>query len=76
VKFDVDFDLHKSHIMKSIVSKRKDNRQDMWVQVDNGTRNRSQLVAMVPKGVNKDQWDTFVDYRLSEKTKVNLLFII
>ncbi|KAL2338180.1 hypothetical protein Fmac_012626 [Flemingia macrophylla] len=36
---------------------------------DDGTRNRDDLIAMGSEGVNKDHWASFVDYRLSSRTK-------
>ncbi|KAL2326180.1 hypothetical protein Fmac_025238 [Flemingia macrophylla] len=44
-------------------------RQQLSQQRDDGTCNRDDLIAMGPEGVNKDHWDSFVDYRLSSRTK-------
>ncbi|XP_029125455.1 uncharacterized protein LOC109790234, partial [Cajanus cajan] len=68
-KFEVEHDLHVAYIFKSLNIKWREHRQELWQQRDDGTHNRDQLIAMVPEGLNKDQWASFVDYRLDSKTK-------
>ncbi|KAI4353859.1 hypothetical protein L6164_002782 [Bauhinia variegata] len=70
-KFVVEADVHKSYILKSIGSKWKDYRQELWQKRDDGKLNRDQLIEMVPEGINRDHWISFVDYRLNPKTKQN-----
>ncbi|XP_027343285.1 uncharacterized protein LOC113855855 [Abrus precatorius] len=70
-KFEVDSDLYKSYIFKSLNSKWREYKQELWQQRDDSTRNRDQLIEIVPEGVNRDHWASFVDYRLSSKTKEN-----
>ncbi|KAL2319066.1 hypothetical protein Fmac_032942 [Flemingia macrophylla] len=62
-------DLHVTYVFKSLNIKWREHRQELWQQMDDGTRNGDQLIAMVPEGLNKDQWASFVDYRLDSKTK-------
>ena len=68
-KFEVNAD-HKNYIYKSLNSKWREYRQELWKKRDDGTRTRDQLIVMVPEEVNRDHWASFVDYRLSSKTKV------
>ncbi|KAJ1391809.1 putative transposase, Ptta/En/Spm, plant [Sesbania bispinosa] len=68
-KFDIHSDLQKSYVFKSLDLRWREHRQDLWHARDDNTRTRDELITMVPEGVNRDHWETFVDYRLSEKTK-------
>ncbi|KAJ1393726.1 putative transposase, Ptta/En/Spm, plant [Sesbania bispinosa] len=70
-KFDIQSDLQKSYVFKSLGLRWRENRQDLWNARDDNTCTRDELIAMVPEGVNRDHWATFVEYRLSEKTKLN-----
>ncbi|KAL2326176.1 hypothetical protein Fmac_025234 [Flemingia macrophylla] len=69
VKFEVDSDARVKYIFKSLNTKWSEYRQQLWQQRDDGTRNRDDLTAMGPEGVNKDHWASFADYRLSSRTK-------
>jgi len=69
-KFDVHFDVHISHILKSLNIKWRDHRQELWQLRNEGTHTRDELIAMAPAGINRDHWASFVDYRLNSKTKV------
>ncbi|KAL2344558.1 hypothetical protein Fmac_005843 [Flemingia macrophylla] len=68
-KFEVEHDLHVTYVFKSLNIKWREHRQELWQQKDDGTHNIDQLIAMVPEGLNKDQWASFVDYLLDSKTK-------
>ncbi|KAJ1376895.1 hypothetical protein SESBI_49462 [Sesbania bispinosa] len=69
VKFVIESDIQKSYIYKSLGTKWREHRQELWQARDDKVRNRDELTAMVPDGINRDQWDSFVDYRLDPKTK-------
>ena len=69
-KFDVHFDVHISHILKSLNIKWRDHRQELWQLRIEGTHTRDELIAMASAGINRDHWASFVDYRLNSKTKV------
>lgn len=43
-----------------------------WEQKDHDTHNRVLLIEMLPQGLNKDQWTSFVDYRPNLNTMVKL----
>ncbi|XP_014505137.1 uncharacterized protein LOC106765143 [Vigna radiata var. radiata] len=68
-KFAINSDIQINYILKALNHKWRDWRQELWQQRDDGTRTRDELVAMVPKGVDRDDWASFVDYRLDERTK-------
>ncbi|KAJ1408353.1 putative transposase, Ptta/En/Spm, plant [Sesbania bispinosa] len=70
-KFDIHSDLQKNYVFKSLGLRWREHRQDLWHARDDNTRTRDELIAVVLEGVNRDHWATFVDYRLSEKTKLN-----
>ncbi|ESW34028.1 hypothetical protein PHAVU_001G118100, partial [Phaseolus vulgaris] len=72
-KFDIHSDVHINHILKSLNTKWRDHRQELWQQRNDGTRIRDELIAMAPEGINRDHWASFVDYRLNSKTKENAL---
>ena len=69
-KFDIHSDVHINHILKSLNTKWRDHRQELWQQRNDGTRIRDELIAMAPEGINRDHWASFVDYSLNSKTKV------
>ncbi|KAL2340381.1 hypothetical protein Fmac_008321 [Flemingia macrophylla] len=69
VKFEVDSDARVKYIFKSLNTKWSECIQQLWQQRDDRTRNRDDLIAMGSEGVNKDHWASFVDYRLSSRTK-------
>ncbi|KAL2327560.1 hypothetical protein Fmac_020987 [Flemingia macrophylla] len=68
-KFEVEHNLHVTYVFKSPNIKWREHHQELWQQRDDGTRNRDQLTAVVPEGLNKDQWASFIDYCLDSKTK-------
>ncbi|KAJ1437530.1 putative transposase, Ptta/En/Spm, plant [Sesbania bispinosa] len=70
VKFVIESDIQKSYIYKSLGTKWRDCRQELWQARDDKARNRDELIAMVPDGLNRDQWASFIDYRLEPKTKI------
>jgi len=53
-KFDVRSDVHINHVLKSLNIKRRDNRQELWQQRNDGTRTRDELIAMAPKGIDRN----------------------
>jgi len=69
-KFDIHSYDHINHVLKSLNTKWTHHRQELWQQRNDGTRTRDKLIAMTPKGINRDHWASFVDYRLNSKTKV------
>ena len=71
VKFDVHSDVHVNHVLKSLNTKWRDYRQELWQQRNDGTRTREELIAMAPKGIDRDQSASFVDYRLIQKQRYN-----
>ena len=70
VKFEVHSDVHINYVLKSLNTKWRDHRQELWQQRNDGTRTRDELITMAPKGIDRDQWASFIDYRLNSKTKV------
>ena len=70
VKFDVHFDVHVNHVLKSLNKKWRDYRQELWQQRNDGTCTRDELITMAPKGIDRDQWVSFIEYCLNSKTKV------
>jgi len=64
-KFDVYSDVHINHVLKSLNIKWRDYRQELWQQKNDGTWTRDELIAMAPEGIDRDQWTSFVDYRLN-----------
>lgn len=74
-KFAVNSDIQINYILKALNHKWRDCRQELWNQRDDGTRTREELIAMVPEGMDRDHWASFVDYRLEERTKVKPLFL-
>ncbi|KAG2391477.1 uncharacterized protein HKW66_Vig0127620 [Vigna angularis] len=68
-KFAVNSDIQIKYILKALNHKWRDWRQELWQQRDDGTRTRDELIAMAPKGIDRDHWTSFVDYRLDERTK-------
>ena len=61
---------HVTYILKSLNIKLSEYRQQLSQQRDDGTRNRDEIITMCPEGMNRDQWASFVDYRLNSRTKV------
>ncbi|XP_027941148.1 uncharacterized protein LOC114194945 [Vigna unguiculata] len=59
VKFDVHSDVHVNHVLKSLNTKWRDYRQELWQQRNDGTRTREELIAMAPKGIDRDQSASF-----------------
>jgi len=64
-KFDVYSDVHINHVLKSLNIKWRDYRQELWQQKNDRTWTRDELIAMAPEGIDRDQWTSFVDYRLN-----------
>ncbi|KAI5437987.1 hypothetical protein KIW84_023933 [Lathyrus oleraceus] len=53
----------------SIGKKWASHRQRLWDEFYNPTLTRDEIVSNVPLGVDKTQWDLFVNYRLKPSTK-------
>jgi len=66
----VEFDAHVTYIFKSLNIKWSEYRQQLWQQRDDRTCKRDEIITMCLEGMNRDQWASFVDYRLNSMTKV------
>ena len=55
VKFDVYSDVHVNHVLKSLNTKWRDHRQELWQQRNDGTHTRDELITMAQKGIDRDQ---------------------
>ena len=66
----MEFDAHVTYIFKSLNIKWSEYRQQLWQQRDDRTCKRDEIITMCLEGMNRDQWASFVDYRLNSMTKV------
>ncbi|KAM3284030.1 hypothetical protein P3S67_022828 [Capsicum chacoense] len=57
------------YVYNSISKKWGARRIKLWDKTFDPVLSRSKLMANVPKGISKDQWTCYVDYRLDKKTK-------
>ena len=69
-KYQVDDGQNKKWILESIGKKWKDNRVKLFAEFYDPSLSREANIELHPEGIPIDQWATFLDYRLSEDTKV------
>ncbi|XP_019176889.1 PREDICTED: uncharacterized protein LOC109172196 [Ipomoea nil] len=55
--------------LKNIGRKWKDFKSRLWIEFYDPSSNRDELISKCPIGIHRDQWSSFVNYRLSEKSK-------
>ncbi|KAK6147875.1 hypothetical protein DH2020_018787 [Rehmannia glutinosa] len=58
----------KEWIFKNIVKKWKDFKSKLWDEFYDPSLSRDELISNCPTGIHRDQWSSFVIYRLSEKS--------
>ena len=64
-------DVHaKRYVYQSIAKKWAAHRLKLWNEFYDPTASRNELIDNVPVGIQRDQWASYVDYRLNPKTMV------
>ena len=61
------------YVSQSISKKWAAYRLKLWNEFYDPTASRNELIENVPAGLQRDQWATYVDYRLNPKTMVLIL---
>ncbi|XP_019150165.1 PREDICTED: uncharacterized protein LOC109146971 [Ipomoea nil] len=62
-------EIAKHWTLQNIGRKWKDFKSRLWIEFYDHTLNRDELISKCPIGIHRDQWSSFVNYRLSEKSK-------
>lgn len=68
--FGTSVDLAKRYVCQSIAKKWAANRLKLWNEFYDPTASRNEMIGNVPVGIQRDQWASYVDYRLNPKTMV------
>nr|GMD39901.1 uncharacterized LOC107815048 [Ipomoea batatas] len=69
-KFHFHNDVIAKHwTLQNIGRKWKDFKSRLWIEFYDPSLNRDELISKCPIGIHRDQWSSFVNYRLSEKSK-------
>ncbi|KAM3325369.1 putative protein isoform X1 [Capsicum chacoense] len=67
--FEITESIARRYVYNSISKKQGERRLKLWDKTFDPLLSRSELMANVPKEISKDQWTSYVDYRLDKKTK-------
>ncbi|KAM7253880.1 hypothetical protein ACFE04_031562 [Oxalis oulophora] len=67
--FKTHEDIAKRFVNQSMNEKWKARRYKLWREFYDPTSSRNDLISNLPDGVPRDQWATFVDYRLNADTQ-------
>nr|GMC99764.1 uncharacterized LOC107815048 [Ipomoea batatas] len=69
-KFQFQNDVIAKHwTLQNIGRKWKDFKSRLCIEFYDPSLNRDELISKCPIGIHRDQWSSFVNYRLSEKSK-------
>ncbi|KAK6151109.1 hypothetical protein DH2020_016041 [Rehmannia glutinosa] len=63
----------KKWTLKNLGRKWKDFKCKLWPEFYDPAASRDELISNCPPGIHRDQWSSFVNYRLSEKSMERIL---
>ncbi|KAJ1402299.1 hypothetical protein SESBI_28194 [Sesbania bispinosa] len=68
-RFQVKDGSHKKYIITNIGKKWKDNRVRLFAENHDGSLGWEENLELRPDGISREQWASFLKYRLSDKTR-------